>query len=81
MFIPGEQVVGGFSMCSSPNHLTKTGELSLCVKRSDHPPAEWVHNSVSLKIYFSAHILFIVVLHRRAKWEVKSPFVWEVIFS
>lgn len=50
MFIPGEQVVGGFSMCSSPNHLTKTGELSLCVKKSDHPPAEWVHNRVSLKI-------------------------------
>lgn len=79
MFIPDVQVVGGFSICSSPNHLTKTGELSLCVKRSDHPPAEWVHNSVSLKIYlrklFSAHIYFIEVFHRRAKWEVKSPYV------
>ncbi len=47
MFIPGLNTVGGFSICSSPNHLSETGEVSLCVKYSDHPPANWVHNKVS----------------------------------
>lgn len=48
MSIPGVDTVGGFTICSSPIHLTKTGEFSLCVKVSDHPPADWVHNKVSI---------------------------------
>lgn len=51
MFIPGVDTVGGFSICSSPIRLAETGELSLCVKESDHPPAEWVHNRVSFQIH------------------------------
>ncbi|KAJ6632776.1 Oxidoreductase NAD-binding domain-containing protein 1, partial [Pseudolycoriella hygida] len=41
MYIPGVDTVGGFSICSSPIHLRRTGELSLSVKASDHPPASW----------------------------------------
>lgn len=56
MIIPGVDTVGGFSICSSPIHLSKTGELSLCVKDSDHPPAHWVHNRVIfIYIVFRAH--------------------------
>ncbi|XP_037046164.1 oxidoreductase NAD-binding domain-containing protein 1-like isoform X2 [Bradysia coprophila] len=44
MMIPGVDTVGGYSICSSPAHLRETGEFSLCVKNSDHPPAHWVHN-------------------------------------
>lgn len=46
MLIPGVDTVGGFTICSSPIHLNETGEISLCVKNSDHPPANWVHNVV-----------------------------------
>lgn len=60
MFIPGIDTVGGFSICSSPIHLAKTGELSLCIKKSEknHPPAEWVHRRVSFKIYSRYYSLF-----------------------
>lgn len=44
MMIPGIDTIGGYSIVSTPAHLSKTGELSLCVKNSDHPPAHWVHN-------------------------------------
>lgn len=57
MLIPGVDTVGGFTICSSPIHLNETGEISLCVKNSDHPPANWVHSRVGSihKIYFQLH--------------------------
>ncbi|XP_069114286.1 oxidoreductase NAD-binding domain-containing protein 1-like [Argopecten irradians] len=41
--MPNVEKVGGFSMCSSPQRLVDDGLLDLAVKRSDHPPALWVH--------------------------------------
>ncbi|XP_028418091.1 oxidoreductase NAD-binding domain-containing protein 1-like [Dendronephthya gigantea] len=42
--IPGVETVGGFSMTSSPAKLEKHRIIDLAVKRSDHPPAHWVHS-------------------------------------
>lgn len=53
MTIPGVDTVGGFSICSSPIHFSKTGEFSLSVKMSDHPPANWVHNKVRIDKRYS----------------------------
>ena len=49
MFIPGVDVVGGFSMYSSPGQLQRTGSLDLAVKLSPHPPAAWVHSQVGFE--------------------------------
>ncbi|XP_064614221.1 oxidoreductase NAD-binding domain-containing protein 1-like [Liolophura sinensis] len=43
MTIPGVDVVGGFSMSSSPRQLCDKGMIDLAVKHSSHPPAAWVH--------------------------------------
>ncbi|XP_060081534.1 oxidoreductase NAD-binding domain-containing protein 1-like [Ylistrum balloti] len=43
MMIPKVEKVGGFSMCSSPRKLAQDGLLDLAVKKSNHPPAHWVH--------------------------------------
>ena len=54
--IPGVETVGGFSMMSSPKKLEKHRLIELAVKKSDHPPAHWVHSkcqigdNVSLKV-------------------------------
>lgn len=42
-FIPGVEQVGGFSMWSSPDSFSKTGELQLAIKNSTWPPAHWAH--------------------------------------
>jgi len=42
-FIPEEEKVGGFSMCSSPTDLAKNGTVDLAVKFSTWAPANWVH--------------------------------------
>eukprot|EP00117_Sycon_ciliatum_P003237 scpid55127/ scgid8122/ Oxidoreductase NAD-binding domain-containing protein 1 len=42
VFIPGVDVVGGFSLCSSPKQLTSSGTFELAVKASPHPPARWM---------------------------------------
>lgn len=42
--IPGEPVVGGYSICSAPQQLYTHGTLDIVVKRSPHPPAVWVHD-------------------------------------
>jgi len=42
-FIPGEEKVGGFSMCSSPSDLSSKGTVELAVKFSTWVPAHWVH--------------------------------------
>lgn len=54
--IPGIETIGGFSMCSSPEKLQKHRLVDLAIKRSDHPPAHWVHtqcqvgSQVTLKV-------------------------------
>ncbi|XP_065053125.1 oxidoreductase NAD-binding domain-containing protein 1-like isoform X2 [Rhopilema esculentum] len=55
-FIPNLDVVGGFSMYTSPRMLEKSKVLGLAVKYSTHPPAHWIHKKckvgdiVSLKV-------------------------------
>ncbi|XP_065665875.1 oxidoreductase NAD-binding domain-containing protein 1 isoform X3 [Hydra vulgaris] len=41
--IPGINVVGGYSICSSPQLLKSDSSLNLAVKYSTHAPAHWVH--------------------------------------
>lgn len=74
MFILGVDTVGGFSICSSPIHLRETGELSLCVKDSDHPPANWVHNKVSFT-YITLWAQVFIYCSNSASREVQSPYV------
>lgn len=54
-FISGEWVdfwaphvpaVGGFSITSTPRQLERSGTFELAVKRSSHPAAAWLHNTV-----------------------------------
>ncbi|XP_021497409.1 oxidoreductase NAD-binding domain-containing protein 1 isoform X2 [Meriones unguiculatus] len=47
-FIPGVSVVGGFSICSSPQLLERERIIELAVKYTNHPPALWVHNKCTL---------------------------------
>lgn len=47
-FIPGVSVVGGFSICSSPQLLQQERIIELAVKYTNHPPAVWVHNKCTL---------------------------------
>ena len=58
MFIPQVDIVGGFSMYSSPEQLQREGTLDLAVKYSKHPPALWVHRKVNDKrlLYDIFHI-------------------------
>lgn len=43
-FIPDQPIVGGFSIASSP-HLFKTDRsIELAIKRTNHPPAKWIHD-------------------------------------
>ena len=44
MEIPGLDVIGGFSITSTPAQLRQQGTLDLAVKQSDHPPAAWLHS-------------------------------------
>ncbi len=41
--LPDVAVVGGYSICSTPKQLQLSRTLELAVKRSDHPPALWMH--------------------------------------
>ncbi|XP_061110636.1 oxidoreductase NAD-binding domain-containing protein 1 isoform X2 [Conger conger] len=47
-FIPGQEKVGGFSICSSPALLRREGVIELAVKYTTHPPAHWIHHSCRL---------------------------------
>ncbi|KAL6059180.1 hypothetical protein STEG23_008087, partial [Scotinomys teguina] len=47
-FIPGVSVIGGFSICSSPQLLEQERIIELAVKYTNHPPAVWVHNECTL---------------------------------
>jgi ferredoxin-NADP reductase len=44
VFLPNVDQVGGFSMYSSPKFLEETGTIKLAVKKSNWPPASWVHS-------------------------------------
>ena len=46
-FITGVEKVGGFSMCSCPGLLQQEGVIELAVKNAQHPPAHWIHTTVS----------------------------------
>jgi ferredoxin-NADP reductase len=48
VFIPGLDVVGGFSLTSTPKNLIKTGLVSLAVKYSSWPPSHWFHTKCSV---------------------------------
>ncbi|XP_072532573.1 oxidoreductase NAD-binding domain-containing protein 1 [Salminus brasiliensis] len=47
-FIPGMEKVGGFSVCSSPGLLQRTGIIELAVKYTEHPPAHWIHTECTV---------------------------------
>ncbi|XP_052091944.1 oxidoreductase NAD-binding domain-containing protein 1-like [Mytilus californianus] len=53
MFMPEVDIVGGFSMYSSPEQLQREGTIDLAVKYSTHPPALWVHTKCNegTKVY------------------------------
>lgn len=55
-FIPGVEKVGGFSMCSSPGLLQREGIVELAVKYTKHPPALWVHTTVSGAVIFPIYL-------------------------
>ena len=48
VFISGVSVVGGFSITSTPKQLKDCSIIQLAVKKSEHPPAAWIHNEVTL---------------------------------
>ncbi len=47
LFIPDSSDIGGYSMCTSPELLSRTGSLELAVKESSWPPAQWMHNKAT----------------------------------
>ena len=46
MFIPDVDIVGGYSICSTPEQLLMNHQIQLAVKNSKHPPAHWIHTKV-----------------------------------
>ncbi|CAG7699674.1 unnamed protein product [Allacma fusca] len=48
VFIPGLEVIGGFSLTSTPKQLVLTGRVSLAVKYSTWPPAHWFHTECTV---------------------------------
>jgi ferredoxin-NADP reductase len=46
VFIPGVSVVGGFSITSTPKRLKDSSTIQLAIKKSEDPPAAWVHNEL-----------------------------------
>ncbi|XP_064096422.1 oxidoreductase NAD-binding domain-containing protein 1-like [Macrobrachium nipponense] len=43
LFVPGIETIGGYSMYSSPKHLTELRTIDLALKYSDWPPTLWMH--------------------------------------
>lgn len=66
MFIPNIEIVGGYSICSTPEQLSQNQVIELAVKYSEHPPACWIHTKcaegshVKLRVggdfYFDAEV-------------------------
>ena len=46
---PGLITLGGFSIVSPPSQLTSSRTFEIAVKRSQHPPAHWVHTQVLMQ--------------------------------
>jgi len=46
LFIPGVDVVGGYSICSPPHQLVTQRTLQLAIKSSPHPPTLWMCTQV-----------------------------------
>ena len=44
LFIPGKRIVGGYSICSTPDELPV---LRLAVKDGRHPPTKWCYNEAA----------------------------------
>ena len=63
MFIPQVDIVGGFSMYSSPEQLQREGTLDLAVKYSKHPPALWVHTKVNKYLLCDCNITVWMCCH------------------
>ncbi|XP_067933787.1 oxidoreductase NAD-binding domain-containing protein 1-like isoform X2 [Watersipora subatra] len=51
--IPGSDIIGGYSMCSSPMEFEKSCVFELAVKLSDHPAATWMHTECSVGMELS----------------------------
>ena len=49
--IPEVEIVGGFSLCSSPVLLRQQNLIQLAVQYNQHPPALWIHNKVIIFSY------------------------------
>jgi ferredoxin-NADP reductase len=47
-FIPGLDMVGGFSICGPPSRLENESLIDLAVKYSEWPPANWLHTSAKV---------------------------------
>lgn len=51
LFIPMDNAIGGYSMCSSPMEFQNSGIFELAVKRSEHIAATWMHNEVRFQLF------------------------------
>jgi ferredoxin-NADP reductase len=43
VFIPEQQIVGGYSLISAPQEISEAKAFDLAIKGSSHPPARWFH--------------------------------------
>ena len=65
LFIPGVDVVGGFSICSPPHQLVTEQTIRLAIKSSPHPPAQWMCSKVvSIFIVVHAQTNAHICMHR-----------------
>lgn len=55
--IPEVEIVGGFSLCSSPVLLRQQNLIQLAVQYNEHPPALWIHSKV---IIFRCNMYMLV---------------------
>ena len=81
MFIPTVDVVGGFSMSSSPQRLATEGVLELAVKYALHPPAFWVHTQVDmLPISLTKSEIVALIFVSTSKWKITIKSLQVVLF-
>ena len=48
LHIPGEDIVGGYSIVSPPHQLKETQSIELAIKHNNHPPTLWMTTKVSV---------------------------------
>lgn len=58
MFIPGNDMVGGYSMCSSPRDLIEQHTFDLAIKKSDYPPTRWMIENVRTLYHCEFGVVF-----------------------